>query len=594
MLESFIKEYQELYEKSFSDGFKGEFERFAAFMCEPSALPSAELKERLNALNALFSEPLLVAVVGQFSSGKSSLLNALLKKNILPTGVVPVTAKPTFIKYAPISMLKALYEDGREEYLSISELADFVDQRKDLKSVKALYIYEPNEMLKNISFIDTPGLNSRSSSDTKETLGILNTASGLIWLSLIDNAARAGELAELELVPKRLKAHSLCLLNQKDKLNDDEIKRVLEHSKKTYDEFFSLVCAISAKEEQENKPSSGFNEIYEFLNGFDKTAFIKQNMGEIQKSMIAQQERVLGILSELEGILASFNARYKKEFEELKISYKKDFELLFSELKQNATLAANMILEHVSSKDCEYFRPKKSAFGTKYEKTSYQAQILNEGAALSAILYNDDKLAKIFAKMKRSFGELNEKIHADLKSIFDELKEQTLDFKARFESLRKQDLLHSDILHAHIRQFSCDAYALFVLGFEKELEAAFARLDLFFERINIKINTNYANAIRLTLSHFSEKISKQRASFESDPLNFALYFPNLADVKERVLNELSYYEFEDEIAGSSPFSTKFLLRLGNVFDELCAKNSEHLGALKSKHEEQKELLEKLL
>ena len=76
-----------------------------------------------------------------------------------------------------------------------------------MKAVKALYIHLPNEILKKVSFIDTPGLNSRSAKDTAETMKILKECSGLIWLSLIDNAARAGELNELSLVPKTLKNH---------------------------------------------------------------------------------------------------------------------------------------------------------------------------------------------------------------------------------------------------------------------------------------------------------------------------------------------------------------------------------------------------
>src|SRR5579872_280497 len=40
-----------------------------------------------------------IAVVGQFKRGKSSLLNALLGLPVLPTGVLPLTAIPTFIHY---------------------------------------------------------------------------------------------------------------------------------------------------------------------------------------------------------------------------------------------------------------------------------------------------------------------------------------------------------------------------------------------------------------------------------------------------------------------------------------------------------------
>ncbi len=39
-----------------------------------------------------------VAITGQFSAGKSTFLNALLSRNILPTGITPVTSKVKFYK----------------------------------------------------------------------------------------------------------------------------------------------------------------------------------------------------------------------------------------------------------------------------------------------------------------------------------------------------------------------------------------------------------------------------------------------------------------------------------------------------------------
>jgi ribosome biogenesis GTPase A len=61
-----------------------------------------ELLVRLSRLRTRLDEGLLrVAVLGQFKRGKSTLLNALLGVPLLPTGVTPVTAIPTFIKAGP-------------------------------------------------------------------------------------------------------------------------------------------------------------------------------------------------------------------------------------------------------------------------------------------------------------------------------------------------------------------------------------------------------------------------------------------------------------------------------------------------------------
>lgn len=586
MLSKFIKEYKDNYEISFDDGFDGAYERFYAAVCEPKFHPSSNLINKLNSLSKLLQEPLNIAVVGQFSSGKSSFLNAMLNADILPTGIIPVTAKPTFIKYAPQIMLKALYNDGREEFLDIKELGGFVDQRNNIKAVKSLNIYAPNEILKKVSFIDTPGLNSRSDSDTKETLNIIKEASGLIWISLIDNAARSSELEELKLIPKELKNTAICLLNQKDKLSDDEIKRVLNHAKITYDDYFSGVLAVSAKMQKENKPNSGFDEIFKFINQISSTKqdFIVQNCQNIISSLKSQSQRAISILDELAGIFSDFHTKSNAKFDALKISYENEFRLLFETLKQSANLIANEINANLLSEQKEYFKSKKSAFSKEnYEKITYERVGLNSDEALSKLIYNDDKMSKIFKKFRLDLNNLNAKIRADIDAIYDELKTATLAYKAKFESLRKSDLLHSDVLFADIRKFSSEVYALFLGGFEHSLAKKYANLGLFIEKTTIKIATNYENAIKLSIHFIKDKIEKATSDYESDPSAFGLYFPQLKEIEQRVLKELSYYEFEDDFIGSRPFVVKFMDNLKSDFEQLKNANLTHIDAIKQKH-----------
>ena len=52
------------------------------------------------------------AVLGQFKRGKSTLLNALLGVPLLPTGVTPVTAIPTFIKAGTKTTARITFKGG--------------------------------------------------------------------------------------------------------------------------------------------------------------------------------------------------------------------------------------------------------------------------------------------------------------------------------------------------------------------------------------------------------------------------------------------------------------------------------------------------
>ena len=90
-----------------------------------------------------------VAITGQFSSGKSTFLNALLSRNILPTGITPVTSKVNFINYGDEYKLKITYYSGAQEFAPIESIADFTDQREDeMQDIKYLTLYAPMDILK--------------------------------------------------------------------------------------------------------------------------------------------------------------------------------------------------------------------------------------------------------------------------------------------------------------------------------------------------------------------------------------------------------------------------------------------------------------
>ncbi|MGA8770596.1 MAG: dynamin family protein, partial [Rhodomicrobium sp.] len=87
--------------------------RAAASTPNPS-VSQQEILGKLDALQARIDEGLLrVAVLGQFKRGKSTLLNALLGAPLLPSGVIPVTAIPTFIRAGAEAKARISFLDGK-------------------------------------------------------------------------------------------------------------------------------------------------------------------------------------------------------------------------------------------------------------------------------------------------------------------------------------------------------------------------------------------------------------------------------------------------------------------------------------------------
>ena len=68
-------------------------------------------------------------VAGEAKRGKSTLVNALLGRPVLPTGVTPLTALPTTVRYGQDEGVAALCADGHAEDFPLSALDDLVTER---------------------------------------------------------------------------------------------------------------------------------------------------------------------------------------------------------------------------------------------------------------------------------------------------------------------------------------------------------------------------------------------------------------------------------------------------------------------------------
>ncbi len=119
-----------------------------------------------------------VAIVGEFKRGKSTIINALLGKDVLPADVLPATATLNRVTYSTEPYVMVEYKNGKSEKVDISHLADYVtklsfESEKIAETVKEATVYYDTEFCRNhVDIIDTPGLNDDEQM-TNVTLSIL-------------------------------------------------------------------------------------------------------------------------------------------------------------------------------------------------------------------------------------------------------------------------------------------------------------------------------------------------------------------------------------------------------------------------------------
>ncbi len=150
-------------------------------------LRQTEIGEKLlNMKNALEKGECILAVMGQFSAGKSYLINNIIGKTILPVHITETTAAITLIRYGVKEYALLEYIDGRCEEITIEQSLDLWqsgDNNDKLQSVANITVFVDSSLLKNgLVIADTPGINTIISRHMELTYQIIKSSDRVLYV----------------------------------------------------------------------------------------------------------------------------------------------------------------------------------------------------------------------------------------------------------------------------------------------------------------------------------------------------------------------------------------------------------------------------
>lgn len=169
-------------------------------------------------------EPLLVMVMGEFSTGKSTFINALVGEKVAAVNATPTTAVITKLCYGEDEKTIVHYKDGSKEenpdvdFVNLTAENQAAFQRHDEISFVERRI--PMDMLKSMSIIDSPGLNSIKMGHTAATRDFMDKADTVLWMFDANKPVSQTEIAAMAKLNPRLEP--IAIVNKMDTLNDDE------------------------------------------------------------------------------------------------------------------------------------------------------------------------------------------------------------------------------------------------------------------------------------------------------------------------------------------------------------------------------------
>lgn len=191
-----------------------------ALSAEPAfSVPQGYLDKILASLD----QPLRVMVMGEFSTGKSSFINALLGQKVAEVDSEPTTAVITVFSYGAPG-ITVHYQDGTTKEIRAEEFQKFTStlsgSDRFRSSVRYVDRHVEHPLLRKLTLIDSPGLNDTNAARVKTTQEFLSEAEAVLWMVDATQAAKKNEVEIVASLPAYLKP--LVILNKVDMIDPEE------------------------------------------------------------------------------------------------------------------------------------------------------------------------------------------------------------------------------------------------------------------------------------------------------------------------------------------------------------------------------------
>lgn len=277
-----------------------------------------KLREKLE------DDHMTVSVIGQFKRGKSAMVNRILGDNILPMGIVPVTAVVTTVDYGPKSC-EVRFENGVIKSIGFDEIESFVNEQVNQDNhlnVTKVLIHAESEFLKNgLTFVDTPGVGSLHEKNSEEAYNFVKESDAVIFMLSVDSPINQIEVDFLKNA-KEYAAKFYFAVNKIDAIEREDLDAYIDYCRMYIAKIMEVdsvnLFPVSAK------TGEGVEEL--------KEAIEKDCQGEFKRILAESSEKKLHdiVVSALSQITSYRNTLQMtlKEFDQAFI----DLENYFKEL----------------------------------------------------------------------------------------------------------------------------------------------------------------------------------------------------------------------------------------------------------------------
>lgn len=191
-----------------------------------------------------------ILFVGKEGVGKTSVINALLGRELLPATIETPTEVNTFVKYGEEERVEAYFYDGYVTTFSLSKLHLFNSSQNELAEtirnhVNYIVIFIKHNLLKNVTLIDSKPIEILHNQSVYFSHTILNRVDEIFWLLRGTTPTTDDELKLLKKISLQY-TKPYILINAIDEAQS--VHQFINEERARYGEYVHEFHTISAKQ----------------------------------------------------------------------------------------------------------------------------------------------------------------------------------------------------------------------------------------------------------------------------------------------------------------------------------------------------------
>ncbi len=187
-----------------------------------------------DALHRLSENRFNLVVFGEFKRGKSTFLNSLLGRDVLPTAVIPLTSIVTIVQHGQQEHAVVRFLRGEEVTVPLEQIEDYITETanpENRKGVARVEVFLPAPLLRDgVRLVDTPGVGSVYEHNTQVAQEFLPHADAAVFLVAADPPISKTEREFLRLV-RDYAVKLFVVQNKIDNLTDEELNQSLQFTR---------------------------------------------------------------------------------------------------------------------------------------------------------------------------------------------------------------------------------------------------------------------------------------------------------------------------------------------------------------------------